>query len=162
GDAATWPGERAVSGPVLRFCSLTGPGAPPPRPLDAVLCVVRVSGGARGGGRHTAPPRTPLSDSAPPSPRHRLLPTSGHRPGRVFGDAVYAISRGAGGNPAAVDRPGVIYRVNTATGKASLFFDLNTVLNQTDPNNTTPGRPAANSMGADTGLVNWYSITFDP
>ena len=56
----------------------------------------------------------------------------------------------------------MIYRVDPATGKASVFFDLNTVISQTDPDNTTPTTPAANSLGTSTGLVNWYSITFDP
>ena len=83
-------------------------------------------------------------------------------PGGVFGSDVYAISRGAGGNSAAINRPGVIYRVDPATGQTSVFFDLNTVLSQTDPNNTSPSTPAANSLGTSTGLVNWYSMTFDP
>src|SRR5262249_16775989 len=41
-------------------------------------------------------------------------------------------------------------------------FDLNTVLSQTDPTNTSTSTPAANSLGAGTGLVNWYSMSFDP
>ena len=53
----------------------------------------------------------------------------------------------------------MIYRVNPATGKASVFFDLNTVINQIDPGNHPDA--AANSLGTSTGLVNWYSITFD-
>ena len=54
----------------------------------------------------------------------------------------------------AINRPGVIYRVDPATGKASVFFDLNTVMNQLDPNSlSTDGKnPAANSLGASTGL----------
>ena len=85
-------------------------------------------------------------------------------PGGVFGNGLYAISRGGGGNPNAVNRPGVIYRVDPATGKASVFFDLNTVMNQLDPNslNTDGKNPAANSLGASTGYVNWYDIAFDP
>ena len=55
----------------------------------------------------------------------------------------------------------MIYRVDPATGKRSVFFDLNTVMNQIDPNNSTPDTPAANSLGTGPGLVNWYSITFD-
>lgn len=85
-------------------------------------------------------------------------------PGGVFGNGLYAISRGGGGNSNAVNRPGVIYRVDPATGQARVFFDLNTVLNQLDPNAlATDGKnPAANSMGDSTGYVNWYDITFDP
>jgi hypothetical protein len=78
-------------------------------------------------------------------------------PGGDFGKGVYAISRGAGSNSGAVNRPGVIYRVDPATGKASVFFDLNTVLSKIETGGT-----AANSAGAETGLVNWYDITFDP
>ena len=62
----------------------------------------------------------------------------------------------------AINRPGVIYRVDPATGQTSVFFDLNTVLSQTDPTDTTPSTPAANSLGNESGLVNWYSMTFDP
>ncbi|MDR3663397.1 MAG: hypothetical protein P4L86_23930, partial [Mycobacterium sp.] len=78
-------------------------------------------------------------------------------PGGVFGNGLYAISRGAGGNTGAVNNPGVIYRVDPATGKASVFFDLNTVISQKEANGN-----ASNSVGAATGLVNWYDITFDP
>ena len=51
-------------------------------------------------------------------------------PGGEFGNEIYAISRGAGGNATkgAIIRPGVIYRVDPATGKSSVFFDLNTVI----------------------------------
>ena len=73
-------------------------------------------------------------------------------PGGDFGKAVYAVSRGSGGAANAINKPGVVYRVDPATGKASIFFDLNTVLN----------RSAANSLGVETGLVNWYDISFDP
>ncbi len=84
-------------------------------------------------------------------------------PGGVFGNGLYAISRGAGSDTSAVNRPGVIYRIDPATGQASVFFDLNTVMSQIDPNSlTTDGKnPAANSLGTSTGFVNWYDITFD-
>ena len=42
--------------------------------------------------------------------------------------------------------PGVIYRVDPATGQASVFFDLNTVISQIDPGNATPTTPAANGL----------------
>lgn len=88
-------------------------------------------------------------------------------PGGDFGKGVYAISRGAGANadpnlrpsslPAPINRPGVIYRVDPATGKSSIFFDLNTVLSQIDP-----GTPPGNGALPATGLLNWYDLTFDP
>ena len=43
-------------------------------------------------------------------------------PGGVFGNYVYAISRGAGENVGAVNRPGVIYRVDPATGNHERFL----------------------------------------
>ena len=66
-------------------------------------------------------------------------------PGGDFGKGVYAISRGAGSNTSAVNTPGVIYRVDPATGKASTFFDLNTMIQkiENDPNAT-----AASSVSA--------------
>ena len=62
-------------------------------------------------------------------------------PGGVFGNDVYAISAVPVATPRAINRPGVIYRVDPATGKASVFFDLNTVLSQIDPDNTTAATP---------------------
>lgn len=79
--------------------------------------------------------------------------------GGDFGKALYAISRGAGSNTAAVNRPGVIYRVDPATGKASVFFDLNPVIQQIKGSTTAT---AANSLGSGTGYVNWYDMAFDP
>src|SRR5208283_1165411 len=118
---------------------------------------------------------TNISTSAPITSVAELTPLSSFGgdivrlaagPGGVFGNGLYAISRGEGSNPtgAAVNRPGVIYRIDPATGKASVFFDLNTVLSQIDPNAlATDGKnPAANSLGTSTGLVNWYDIAFDP
>jgi Subtilase family len=80
-------------------------------------------------------------------------------PGGDFGQGVYAISRGAGDNASlgAINRPGVIYRLDPATGKSSVFFDLNTVINQLEPGGT-----AANSVSVASGLVNWYDLAFDP
>ena len=68
-------------------------------------------------------------------------------PGGDFGKAVYAISRGAGGNTGAVNKPGVIYRVDPATGKASVFFDLNTVITSLSPPRTPPTRSALDRAG---------------
>ncbi len=104
-------------------------------------------------------PITSVSELTPISSFGGDIVTIAAGPGGVFGNDVYAISRGAGDNAdaGAVNRPGVIYRVDPATGQTSVFFDLNTVMNQIDPSSPT----AANSLGTGTGLVNWYSITFD-
>ncbi len=77
-------------------------------------------------------------------------------PGGDFGNGLYAISRGAGDNvtlPGTINKPGVIYRIDPATGKASIFFDLNSVLNGDASNGLNP---------TSTGLKNWYDIAFDP
>ncbi len=86
-------------------------------------------------------------------------------PGGDFGKGVYAISRGGGDNNTnrsfgivqPINRPGVIYRVDPATGKSSVFFDLNTVINQIEPQGN-----AANGGSAGSGLLNWYDLAFDP
>ena len=80
-------------------------------------------------------------------------------PGGDFGKGVYAISRGAGSNAAAVNTPGVIYRVDPATGKASTFFDLNTMIQKIE---NDPAASAASVVSASSGLKNWYDISFDP
>ena len=49
----------------------------------------------------------------------------------------------------------LIYRIDPVTGKASVFFDLNAVYN-------LAGKDASNSLGPQTGLENWYDLTFDP
>lgn len=98
----------------------------------------------------TQAPITSVSELTPASSFGGDIVTVAAGPGGVFGNDVYAISRGAGDNASAgaVNRPGVIYRVDPATGQASVFFDLNTVLSQVDPTNSTPATPAANSLGA--------------
>ena len=98
--------------------------------------------------RHEAP-ITSVSELTPVSSFGGDIVTIAAGPGGVFGNAIYAISRGAGDNAdaGAVNRPGVIYRVDPATGQTSVFFDLNTVMNQIDPSNPT----AANSLGAGHG-----------
>ncbi|QDV36717.1 S8/S53 family peptidase [Tautonia plasticadhaerens] len=77
-------------------------------------------------------------------------------PGGDFGKAVYAITRGINTADQTGGRPGVIFRVDPATGESDVFFDLNTVLEQ-----VAPGTSQGNSAGSQTGLVNWYDITFD-
>ena len=87
-------------------------------------------------------------------------------PGGDFGKGVYAISRGAGENAdptsraagisAPINRPGVIYRVDPATGRTSVFFDLNTVISQIQP-----GGNAGNGSTPGSGLINNYDMTFD-
>ncbi len=110
----------------------------------------------------TAVPATTVSELTPISAFGGDIVRIKAGPGGVFGKGVYAISRGAGDNAAigAVNRPGVIYRVDSATGKASVFFDLNTVISQLPTPSPVPN--ASNSVGDSTGLVNWYDLAFDP
>lgn len=79
-------------------------------------------------------------------------------PGGDFGQGLYAISRGAGSNTSAVNRPGTIYRVDTATGNASVFVDLQSVIQKLT---NDPTATAASNVSTSSGLVNWYDITFD-
>lgn len=119
---------------------------------------------------NSAAPITSVSQMTPASTFGGDMVRVKAGPGGVFGNGLYAISRGSGGKVGAVNRPGVIYRVDPATGKASVFFDLNTVMSQLDPNalNTDGVNPAANSLGGvsgtavdTTGFRNWYDIAFD-
>lgn len=131
---------------------------------------------------NTTPDNTLLS-SAPSAAVSLLTPRSEFGgdmtrieagPGGPFGRGVYAISRGTPGRGPivpendpnqSINRPGVIYRVDPATGKASVFFDLNTVVTQlpeVPPGPTQPPADAANdSLSVATGLANWYDLTFD-
>ncbi len=118
----------------------------------------------------SAAPITSVSELTPISSFGNDIVTIAAGPGGVFGNDVYAISRGAGdnsstaveggppgGGPGAINQPGIIYRVDPATGQTSQFFNLNSVMSQIDPASPT----AANSLGPSTGINNWYSITFD-
>ncbi len=148
--------------PIVALYPLQAVFTPAPTPTNADLGTLTVSENTAAAITTTEAPITSVAELTSNSSFGGDIVNIEPGPGGVFGDDVYAISRGAGGNPAAINRPGVIYRVDPATGQASVFFDLNTVLSQTDPTNTTPATPAANSLGNETGLVNWYSMTFDP
>jgi hypothetical protein len=105
----------------------------------------------------SAAPLTSVAEFAPLSEFGGDIVRIEAGPGGDFGQDVYAITRGPGENPNAIDDPGVIYRLDPATGQASVFFDLNSVVSQLEPT-ATPG----NSVGSATGLVNWYDLSFDP
>jgi hypothetical protein len=144
--------------PVVATFPITATFTAAATPTNQDLGTVTVSQNT-GAAIDTMAPITSVSELTPISSFGGDIVTIAAGPGGVFGNVIYAISRGGGDNTAsgAVNRPGVIYRVNPSTGKASVFFDLNTVMSQIDPNAPT----AANSLGSATGLVNWYSITFD-
>ena len=91
-------------------------------------------------------------------------------PGGDFGNGIYAISRGAGeqGRRSATtnsNTAGLTARQpagrhlprGPATGKSSVFFDLNTVVSQIEPR----GDHRRQLHRRLTGLVNWYDIAFD-
>ena len=155
--------QRSLMAPVVTTFPLTATFTAATTPTNDDLGTVVVSENTAATALDSMAPITSVSELAPASAFGGDIVTIAAGPGGVFGNAIYAISRGAGDNAAsgAVNRPGVIYRVDPATGKTSVFFDLNAVINQIDPNNTTPTSPASNSLGNSTGLVNWYSITFD-
>ncbi len=156
--------RRSLMAPVVATYPLTVSFTAAAVPTNSDLGAVTVLENTTIGTLDTMAPITSVSELTPISSFGDDIVAIAAGPGGVFGNDVYAISRGAGDNAAdgAINRPGVIYRVDPATGQTSVFFDLNTVLSQTDPTNSTPATPAANSLGASTGLVNWYSMTFDP
>ncbi len=148
--------------PVVAVFPLTTTFTAPATPTNSDLGTVTVSENTAAAITGSAAPITSVAELTPNTSFGGDIVNIAPGPGGAFGSDVYAISRGAGGNASAINRPGTIYRVDPATGKASVFFDLNTVLSQTDTNNTSTTSPAANSLGASSGLVNWYSMTFDP
>src|SRR5205085_3638932 len=153
--------ERRLLAPFVPLFPLQAIFTPAPTPTNAFLGTVTVSENTSATLVDSAAPITSVAELPPASSFGGDIVNIAAGPGGVFGKGVYAISRGAGGNLGAVNRPGLIYRVDPATGKASVFFDLNTILSQTDPTNATPTTPAANSLGNRTGLVTWYSMTLD-
>ncbi|APW59356.1 hypothetical protein [Paludisphaera borealis] len=163
--------QRCLLAPVLPLYPLQAVFTAATTPTNGDLGTVVVSSNTTATTLTSAAPITSVSETTP------LTSFGGDNvrikagPGGVFGNGLYAISRGAGSNTGAVNRPGVIYRVDPATGKASVFFDLNTVMSQIDPNalNTDGKNAAANSLGGatggavdTTGFANWYDIAFDP
>ena len=161
---------RCLLAPVVSTYPLQATFTAAATPTNADLGIISIGPNTSATGLDSAAPITSVSELTPISSFGGDIVSIAAGPGGVFGNDVYAISRGAGDNATsgAINRPGVIYRVDTATGKTSVFFDLNSVLSQTDSTNLTPSTPAANGLTAalkpqdGSGLVNWYSITFDP
>jgi hypothetical protein len=149
--------ERQLLAPfvVTNAPTVTFTAAPTPTNANLGTATVNLTGGAAVA--TSAAAYTSVAELTPISSFGGDIVNIAAGPGGDFGKGVYAISRGAGANTGAVNRPGVIYRVDPATGKSSVFFDLNTVLSQEETGGT-----AANSAGAQTGLVNWYQMAFDP
>ncbi len=156
--------KRAMMAPVVATFPLTASFTPAATPTFSDLGTVSVGVNTSVTNVGTMSPITSVSELTPISSFGNQIVTIAAGPGGVFGNGVYAITRGPGDNadlPNTVNNPGVIYRVDPATGQASVFFDLNSVISQIDPNNSTPTTPAANGLLTSSGLVNWYSITFD-
>ena len=153
-DASILLEERQLLAPVLAVNNRTAT-------IDTTTRVVTVGTGAANpassAGTTTVALLTPLSDFG-----GDLVRIEGG-PGGEFGRGVYAISRGAGSDATAVNRPGVIYRVDPATGQSSIFFDLNEVVRQLEVqrDSLVTNANASNSLGNSTGFVNWYDMTFD-
>src|SRR5208337_3433738 len=158
--------ERCLLAPYVTLFPTVATFTPATTPTNANLGTVTVTQNTTATNISTSAPITSVAELTPLSSFGGDIVRLAAGPGGVFGNGLYAISRGAGDNAAigAVNRPGVIYRIDPATGKASVFFDLNTVLSQIDPNAlATDGKnAAANLFGASTGYVNWYDIAFDP
>ncbi len=156
--------DRKLMTPVVTgappVATFTAAATQPPNTTTGTVTVTFSNAGgvnADGSAFESAAPLTSVSELTPITSFGGDIVRIEAGPGGSFGEGVYAISRGAGGNTGAINRPGVIYRVDPATGKSTVFFDLNSVINQLEPGNT-----AAASAGAASGLVNWYDISFDP
>ena len=172
--------DRCLLTPVVAVTPVTAVFVPAAtQPANTTTGAVQITEGNPDAGFPSDAPFTSVNELTPISSFGGDIVTIQAGPGGVFGNAIYAISRGAGDNgqapgtasapnpfvvntsprtvSGAINKPGVIYRVDPATGKTNVFFDLNTVISQLNPD-ATPG----NSVGSATGLVNWYSITFDP
>ena len=155
--------QRCLLAPYVSLFPVTATFTAATTPTNADLGTVTVAQNSTATNISSSAPITSVTELTPLSSFGGDIVRVVAGPGGVFGNGLYAISRGAGGNTSAVNRPGVIYRIDTATGQASVFFDLNTVMSQIDPNSlaTDGTNPAANSMGTSTGYVNWYDIAFD-
>ena len=153
--------QRALMAPIVATFPLTVSFTGAATPTNSDLGTVTVSVNTTTTGIGSMAPITSVSELTSVSAFGGQIVTIAAGPGGVFGEDVYAITRGPGDNSTAVNNPGVIYRVDPATGQASVFFDLNSVISQLDPGNATPSTPAANGLLTSSGLVNWYSITFD-
>ena len=149
--------ERVVLVPSLALSPLTAVFTAAPTPTNQNLGFVSLQPAAPDGSFPSPSPITTVSQLTDSSSFGGDIVRIEAGPGGDFGKGVYAISRGGGSNLNAINRPGVLYRVDPATGKSSVFFDLNTVIGAIEP-----GVTAANSSGTQTGLVNWYDLAFDP
>lgn len=149
--------ERLVLAPVLATSTLTAVFTPATTPTNDFLGSVSLLPADLDGTFPSPAPLTTVSQLTAASSFGGDIVRIEAGPGGDFGKGVYAISRGGGANLNAINRPGVIYRVDPATGRSSVFFDLNTVIGAIEP-----GATAANSSGTQTGLVNWYDLAFDP
>jgi len=177
--------DRCLLAPVLAISPIVAATSPAPGtpPANTSQTNVTVTIGQADPGFLTAAPFDSVSQLTPASSFGGDIVRIRSGPGGPFGNDVYAVSRGAGENsPAAtatqqnffnlavnpptvkvaVNRPGVIYRVDPATGNTNVFFDLNTVITQFEPAAKKATTTAGNTAGAETGLVNTYDITFDP
>lgn len=149
--------EKALLAPYLTTTVMNATFTPDAnQPTSQNIGTVDVTEGAES--IYSAAPYVSVSQLTPISAFGNDMVRIEAGPGGDFGKGVYAITRGRYDASTAtfVGKPGVIYRVDPATGKPSVFFDLNSVANQ-----ITPGANASNNAGAETGLVNWYDIAFD-
>ena len=161
--------DRCLLAPLVAISPIIAGSAPAGGtvPANTSSTNVTVTLGTADTGFLTAAPFTSVAELTPISSFGGDIVRIRSGPGGPFGNDVYAISRGAGENSAnltaaqiannnttapvvsgAINRPGVIYRVDPATGKTNVFFDLNTLIPQLEPADNK-GATAANSAGAE-------------
>src|SRR4051812_2564681 len=105
--------DRRLPAPVMSLFQPTVTFIPTtPSPTNSDLGTVIVGLGTSIPASGTAAPITSVAELTPNASFGGDIVNIAPGPGGVFGSDVYAISRGAGGNTSAINRPGVIYRVN--------------------------------------------------
>ena len=135
--------QRSLMAPIVASFPLTATFAAAPTPTNTRSGRRDGLEGTTATSLDTMAPITSVSELTPISSFGNDIVSIVAGPGGVFGNDVYAISRGAGDNAdiGAINRPGVIYRVDPATGQTSVFFDLNTVLEPDRPDELRTRRP---------------------
>ena len=111
--------ERVVLAPFLATSPLTAVFTAAATPTNENLGFVSLEPAALDGTFPSPAPLTSVSQLTDSSSFGGDIVRIEAGPGGDFGKGVYAISRGGGANLNAINRPGVIYRVDPATGKAS-------------------------------------------
>ena len=163
--------QRSLLAPYLPLYPVTATFTAATTPTNADLGTVAVANDTTAATLSSAAPITSVAETTPLSSFGGDIVRIKAGPGGVFGNGLYAISRGGGGNPNAVNRPGVIYRVDPGDGQGERLLrpehghepDRRQRLQhrRREPRRELDGRATAGAVDT-TGFYNWYDIAFDP